>query len=262
MAVYNVRLTIEYDGAQFHGWQIQPGVRTVQSELERVLLLATRQQISKLRAAGRTDAGVHARGQVVNFTMPEPVDLRRLSLAVSGMLRPDLAVVAAEYVPLDFDARRCAHERLYVYRLVRRAAPLVLDRFRAWHVPATLDLSAMEQAASMLVGEHDFKSFQGHGCVAKTSVRTILASSFDSDGESIHYKIIGKGFLKQMVRNVIGTLVQVGKRQISVEDFERILAAKDRRKAGPTAPAHGLTLEWVRYPEVGLEVDFSRDLGL
>ena len=96
MAVYNVRLTIEYDGAQFHGWQIQPGVRTVQSELERVLLLATRQQISKLRAAGRTDAGVHARGQVVNFTMPEPVDLRRLSLAVSGMLRPDLAVVAAE----------------------------------------------------------------------------------------------------------------------------------------------------------------------
>lgn len=241
----NIRMVIEYDGSNFHGWQQQPELRTVQSELHRVLAMVLRQEIHCVLAAGRTDAGVHARGQVVNFHVETIPDLERLKQSVSNILKGELAVLDAEVVGDDFHATRCAKRKQYSYTIVNRKLPLVLDYGRAWQVGYNLDLEKMCQAASCLVGRHDFSSFRASGCNAATPIKEIFDSEVIVCNNNITYRIEGKGFLKQMVRIIVGTLVEIGRGRLS--DMSQILEAKQRTRAGLTAPAQGLCLDWVEY---------------
>lgn len=256
--MYNIRLIIEYNGAAFHGWQHQPGLRTVESELKRVLPMVLREDVRVVYAAGRTDAGVHARGQVVNFLVSQRPDLRRLRFSVSSILKNDLAVLAADLVPLDFRARKHARARQYSYRIDNRDAPLVLDYTRAWHVPTPLNLEAMRQSATVILGKHDFSSFRGAKCASTSPVKEILESELISEGPRITYRIVGTGFLKYMVRNIVGTMVEIGRGILPPDAMQDILAARDRREAGMTAPAYALCLDWVRYPP---ELAFRPDGG-
>ena len=241
-----VCLVCEYDGAAFHGWQLQPNVRTVQEVLHQVLQTVLRQPLSPLSASGRTDSGVHALRQVVSFSVAEAPDLHRLCHSVSNLLKGELAVVAGYFVSDDFHPTRAAIAKEYQYRIINRPQPLVLERGKAWQVAVPLDVAAMQQAAAVLRGTHDFASFQCAGCSAATSVRHIFESEITVHGNEYCYRVVGSGFLKQMVRSIVGTLVAIGKQHSA--PMEEILAACDRRRAGPTAPPYGLTLQWVEYP--------------
>jgi tRNA pseudouridine38-40 synthase len=243
----NIRLVIEYDGSRFHGWQKQPNLRTVQSELERVIRCVLREDISALIAAGRTDAGVHAKGQVVNFFSKSEVDLDRLKHSVSSLLKKDLTVLSAEYVDENFNSCRDAICKQYRYVILNRKAPAVLDYGKVWYVPMFLDVERMKIEAQRLVGTHDFETFRGARCSARTSIKTIFSSEIEQNQHYIVYKVIGQGFLKQMVRNIVGTLVGFGRGIINYKSIEDLLAERDRKKAGMTAPGYALCLDWVRY---------------
>ena len=241
-----VKLIIEYDGTKFCGWQIQPNGPTIQGTLERALATVLGERV-RLLAAGRTDAGVHARGQVAVFRTTTAPDLGRVSRSINALAGPNIAVLAAEVVPDGFDPRRAARSRLYAYYLLNRRAPSPLWDHRAWHVPYPLDMRAMSEAAALLVGEHDFSSFRDAGCDAEHPVRRVLRSDFTWAGDVIVYHIEATAFLRRMVRTIVGTLVAVGIGALSVEHFQDILLARDRTKAGVTAPAHGLYLMAVCY---------------
>lgn len=242
----NVRMVIEYNGSNFHGWQQQPGLRTVQSELQRVLSMVLKERIQYVLAAGRTDAGVHARGQVVNFQVSAVPDLERLKHSVSNILKGELAVLHVELVDRDFHATRCAKRKQYSYRIVNRKLPLVLDYGRAWQVGYHLDLEKMRLAASCLVGRHDFSSFRASGCNAATPVKEIFVSEIAASGDYLTYRVEGSGFLKQMVRIIVGTLVDIGRGRLDA-DMGEIIRACRRADAGVTAPPQGLFLDWVQY---------------
>jgi len=247
----NIRLVLEYDGRGFHGWQKQPGLRTIQGELERVLPLVLRSRIGRVNAAGRTDAGVHARGQVVNFLVDRPVEelpeLRKVKHAVSHLLRGEVAVLSAEFVPDDFDARGNALCKQYSYLILHRDAPAVLDRGRAWFVFSKLNLEKMQAEAAFLSGVHDFSSLRGPDCESESAVREILKSELVWRDPYLIYRVVGRGFLKQMVRNIVGTLVGLGKGNLRLKSMAEILEAKTRLAGGVTAPPYGLYLDWVKY---------------
>lgn len=246
---YNVRLVIEYDGAAFHGYQFQPGTKTVQGELQRALDVVLRERAVLLTAAGRTDAGVHARGQVVNFFVSRSPDLIRLRYAVSSMLRNELSVVSADLVPSHFDARRSAVLKQYTYRILNRPVPPTLDQGRAWHVASPLDIGAMSAAALELIGTHDFTSLRAANCGARSPLRTIVRSEIVQEAPFICYVVQSRSFLKHMVRNIVGTLVTVGRNPAQALPISEVLSRRDRRIAAATAPAHGLYLDWVRYED-------------
>ena len=243
-----LKLVVEYDGANFHGWQVQPGLRTIQAELQRALETFLRTEIPTIRSSGRTDTGVHARAQVVSAIVPDDTNLQRLVHAVSSLLRGEVSIRRATVVPDDFDPLRCAEAKQYSYSILRRAAPAVLDRGKVWHVYAALDLERMRREAEALVGKQDFRSLQGKACTARSTVKEIFSSQLIERDDLLVYQIVGSGFLKQMVRNIVGTLVWFGQGHLAHTSMLEILAKKDRRAAGPTAPAHGLCLDWVRYP--------------
>lgn len=247
----NIRLTLEYNGAGFHGWQKQPGLRTIQGELHKVLEMVLRCPVGELCAAGRTDAGVHAHGQVANFkvaqTAEELPQLRKVKQAVSHILRGEVAVLKAEYAPEEFNARAHALSKQYSYLILRRDAPAVLDRGRAWFIFSELDLPKMREAARALLGVHDFSSFRGPDSEVESSVREILESEISWNPPFLTYRVVGRGFLKQMVRNIVGTLVGLGKGSPQLKSISEILEARDRRVAGITAPPYGLYLDWVKY---------------
>ena len=245
--MYNVRLVVEYNGRRFHGWQMQPGQRTIEGELERVLETVLREHIHPLYASGRTDAGVHARGQVVNFRTQNQPDLLRLGHSISNMLRGELSVLKADLVPDDFHSRHSAICKQYSYTILNRLGPAVLDRGHVWYIGTPLDVELMNREAGSFIGTHDFKSFQGAGCAAKTSVKTIHECEVTREGAYVTFRVIGQGFLKHMVRIMVGTLVSISRKKVDLLSIEKILAAGDRSKAGVTAPAHGLCLDWVRY---------------
>lgn len=250
MAPTNIKLVLEYDGSGFSGWQSQPGLRTIQTELERVLSTVLRVPVHPLYAAGRTDAGVHAHGQVVNFFLERAeseIDLMRLAHSVSSLMRGELAVLSAQIVPSEFNARSDARSKQYTYTLLAREAPAVLHYGRAWHVGARLNLALMREAAADLVGSHDFSSFRANGCTAKSPVREIISSDLIEQGDLLLYRVVGTGFLKQMVRNIVGTLVGIGRACPTLVSMPELLRRRDRRHAGMTAPAHGLCLDWVKY---------------
>jgi tRNA pseudouridine38-40 synthase len=249
MAVY--RLTIEYDGAAFSGWQRQPGARTVQGAIEEALAIVAREPF-RIRGASRTDAGVHALGQVASFESERELDPRRLADGVTALCRPDVAIVRAELAPPGFDARRAARGKRYRYAVLNRPAPSPLLARTSWHLREPIDLDAVRGAAAILVGTHDFAGFRAADCGRETTVRTITAIEIaERGGGLVELEVRGTAFLKNMVRIVAGTLVAVGLGKMTGDDVARVLATGDRTRAGQTAPAHGLTLVEVFYGFAG-----------
>ena len=243
-----LKLTVEYDGEAYQGWQLQPGGPTVQSVLEQALATALREPV-RVRGAGRTDAGVHARGQVAAVRVTQvPADLARLQKSLNALTPDDVAVRAIEVVGDDFDPRRHARSRAYEYRILNAPAPSPFWRRHAWHVPRALDVDAMAAAAALLVGEHDFAAFRAADAeVVRSTVRRAFVSRIDREDEMLVYRIEATAFLKHMVRNIVGTLVEVGSGVRPANDLAAVLESRDRGRAGPTAPPHGLCLVAVRY---------------
>ncbi len=245
-----VKLIVEYNGSRFHGWQKQPGLRTIQGVLEQTISTVLRSPAGPLHAAGRTDAGVHARGQVVTFKTEQPVDLYRLANGVSHLMKGELTVISAEFVGLDFHPGISSTHKQYSYRILNRATPGVLAAHTMWHIAPPLNFDLMQSDASLLIGTHDFSAFRDSTCTASSTVKTIYKSYLVREGDLITYCVVGSGFLKQMVRNIVGTLTDIGRGRIRNRSFAEILQSRDRRVAGVTAPPHGLTMDWVAYDPV------------
>jgi tRNA pseudouridine38-40 synthase len=243
-----LRFTVEYEGTAYQGWQLQPGGPTVQEVLERALATALREPV-RVRGAGRTDAGVHACGQVAVARVTRvPDDLARLQKSLNALTPDDVAVRDVAVVDDAFDPRRHARSRVYEYRIWNAPAPSPFWRRFAWHVPDALDVDAMDAAARALVGEHDFAAFRGADAEpVRSTVRRVLESAVECGAGPLVYRIEATAFLKHMVRNVVGTLVEVGRGARRADAMRELLAGRDRTRAGATAPAHGLVLVAVRY---------------
>jgi tRNA pseudouridine38-40 synthase len=242
----NIKLTVEYDGTGYHGWQLQPNGETIQGVLERALSTFLGSPIH-LTGSGRTDAGVHALGQVANFHTDKPFDRHRLLRGLNALTPPDIAIKDAAAVPESFDARRDGRARIYQYYILNRPTPSPFYVNRAWHVHEPLNTEAMSAALPCLMGEHDFSSFRAAGCDAGHPVRRVYRSFLENRGEVLVYTIEATAFLRHMVRNIAGTLVEVGKATRAPESFAELLQARDRTRAGLTAPAYGLFLVEVKY---------------
>jgi tRNA pseudouridine38-40 synthase len=242
----NIKLTIEYDGTNYHGWQIQPNGESIQSVLERAISTFLGVP-TRIIGSGRTDAGVHGLGQVANFFCDREPDRHRLQRALNALTPDDVTIKAVAIVPDVFDARRDGRSRVYEYRILNRPSPSPFYLKYAWHVHDPLDLEAMRQAIGCLEGEHDFSSFRAAGCDAGQPVRKVYRASLEHRGELLVFTIEATGFLRHMVRNIIGTLVEVGRSLRPAESFAELLDVRDRTQAGPTAPAHGLFLMEVKY---------------
>ncbi len=241
-----VKATVEYKGGGYAGWQVQPGLSTVQGELERALRTATKSE-SRVEGAGRTDAGVHARAQVAAFDVDDGTDLWRLTASLNGLVGRDIAVVSLESVARDFDPRRDARRRTYEYKIVsgRPRSPLLDDY--AWHVSAPLDDEVLAGLAETFIGTHDFSAFRASDCEAPTTTRTVEVSRWRRSGASLVYTIAANAFLKNMVRVIVGTMVEVATDKLDAGAVSELLAGGDRGGAGRTAPAKGLTLISVHY---------------
>jgi tRNA pseudouridine38-40 synthase len=244
-----VQLTLTYDGTAYRGFQVQPNGPTIQSVTEEALSRLLQEPV-RLRAAGRTDAGVHAREQVVDFADSGDRSTETILKGGNALLPPDIRIVFAGEVPLSFNARRDAKEKEYRYFLHLHPVASPFFSRHAWHIEKPLDLDSIRKGLTHLVGEHDFASFQGQGCTAKTTVRTIFRAELGELHPPLRFiAISGGGFLRHMVRNVVGTLVDVGKGRYPPERVWELFSLRDRAAAGPTAPAHGLFLWSVMYPE-------------
>jgi tRNA pseudouridine38-40 synthase len=241
------KLTIEYDGSGFVGWQRQENGPSVQQALEEAIAKFCGEK-PRVFGAGRTDAGVHALGQVAHVDIAKKATARNVRDAVNHHLKPlPVAVLSAEEAPADFNARTSARERLYRYRIVNRRAPLAVERGHAWHVPYALDEARMHDAAQALVGRHDFSSFRATECQAKSPVKTLDELSVARMGALIVVTARARSFLHHQVRNMVGSLALVGRGKWKRVDIEKALAAKDRAAGGPTAPPEGLYLVEVKY---------------
>ncbi len=253
----NLKLILSYDGADFAGWQVQPGRSTVQGALASAIGRLSGENVLP-QGSGRTDAGVHALAQVASFTTASAIPPENWLRAMNDILPASIRVLEVAEATPEFHARKSARAKTYRYRIHRGAVcPPFLARY-VWHYPYPLEESAMIAAAGVIVGEHDFTSFAAvdpervermaaEENVHTTNVRTIFASSWARDGEELIYTVRGSGFLHHMVRNLVGTLLLIGKGTLTLEDFRRILDARERTAAGPTAPASGLYLVEVEY---------------
>lgn len=241
------RLVIAYDGAPFHGFARQPGQNTVQGCIEDALgkVLGTEIRTS---AAGRTDAGVHALGQVVSFVAPTSLDVTDISRRLNSMCGPEVAILELEPVADGFDARFSAVSRTYEYALLTRDVHDPFSRHTTWHHPGRLDTDSMSKAAAQLLGEHDFSSF-GRVEEGKSPIRRIESIEVEEEGELLIIRVTANSFIQQMVRSIVGTLVKVGEGVIDPDSIGEILDAKKRSAAGAVAPPHGLFLVSVDYPE-------------
>jgi tRNA pseudouridine38-40 synthase len=243
------RLVIEYHGQPFVGWQIQANGPSVQGVLTAAVAAFSGEQVT-LYGAGRTDAGVHALGQVAHFDLNRDWRSDRVRDALNAQVRPHpIAVLAVETVADSFDARFSAIRRQYLYRIVNRRADLALDRGRAWRVPARLDAAAMHEAAQLLVGRHDFTTFRSAECQAKSPQKTLDRLTVERHGEEIHIAASARSFLHHQVRSMVGSLVCVGARKWRVDDMATALAARSRSACGAVAPPEGLYLVKVDYPD-------------
>ncbi|MFQ5955119.1 MAG: tRNA pseudouridine(38-40) synthase TruA [Kiloniellales bacterium] len=245
------KLTLEYDGGPFVGWQRQENGPSVQQALEQAIDEFAGEAVT-VHAGGRTDAGVHACGQVVHFDLAKPADPEVVRDALNHHLRPlPVVVLAAEAVSENFHARFSATGRVYLYRIIDRRAPLGLDRGRAWWVPVPLDVEAMAEAARVLIGRHDFSTFRASECQASSPVKTLDVLDLERRDAAIEVTAEAQSFLHHQVRNMVGTLKLVGEGKWDAGDVAAALAARDRRRGGPTAPAEGLYLMAVRYGAAG-----------
>jgi tRNA pseudouridine38-40 synthase len=239
-------LLIEYEGTAYHGWQVQINAITIQEVVEKCLsrILNTR---TTVLSSGRTDAGVHSEGLPAHFVTASKMSMGEMQLALNSLLPHDISIREVREVPMAFNARGSAKSKLYRYTILNRDYPSALNFRRSWFVPHELDVTAMQNAAKYLLGEHDFTSFRAGNCNAKSPVRTMKRVKILRQGDYVVFEFEGKGFLKHMVRNFVGTLIYVGKNKIPAEQVKTILETCDRKVAGPTAPSHGLCLIKVEY---------------
>jgi|TARA_B100000315_G_scaffold195228_1_gene186034 tRNA pseudouridine38-40 synthase len=257
----NIKLTIQYDGSNYHGWQIQPNGISIQQVIEEAIFSITKKE-PKLTTSGRTDAGVHALSQVANFKTTSMLDTDKLQKGLNSILPKDIVILDAQEVPLDFHARICAKKKLYRYDIYNSPFPDAFSFKFAKFIPYCLNASSMKIASQHFLGKHDFSAFRSSSCEAKTTVRTIykidLSQKFSNNTKNsinklsftpcwITIEVEGNGFLKNMVRNIVGTLIEVGREKLVPEDIIKILASRDRKNAGPTASPHGLFLVRVFY---------------
>jgi tRNA pseudouridine38-40 synthase len=241
------KLTLEYDGTPFVGWQLQENGPSVQGCLAAAIKALSGEEVVP-RGAGRTDAGVHALGQVAHFDLAKDWACDKVRDALNAQLRPDpVTVLACEKATEDFDARFSAAARHYLYRIVNRRSPLALDHDRAWGVFRPLDADAMHQAAQVLIGNHDFSTFRSAECQAASPVKTLDRLVVSRDGEEIRIEASARSFLHNQVRSMVGSLKLVGEGKWEAADLERALAARDRSACGPVAPPYGLYLVKVDY---------------
>jgi tRNA pseudouridine38-40 synthase len=247
-----VKLVLEYDGTRYVGWQVQPNGPSIQAEVERALATLHRSP-RRVTGAGRTDAGVHARGQVASLALGEerPLPLAAYVKGMNALLPDDVAVRAASVEPDGFDARRSARGKRYRYRIEVAPTRAPLSRLQAWQLFRRLDVAAMGAAAATLVGRHDFASFQAADCASAHAVRELRRLELVEVDGRLEVVAEATAFVKHMVRNLVGTLVEVGQGRRDASSMPALLAARDRTLAGKTAPPHGLCLEEVFYPPAG-----------
>lgn len=241
-----IKLTLEYDGTNYAGWQIQPNGLSLQQVIEEALARMLKEPV-RVHSSGRTDAGVHARGMVAAFVTAKGLPLRAFSDGLNALLPPDIAVREATEAPEGFHPRFDAIGKLYRYTIHRGGSRSPLCRHYAWHVRGKLNLVAMEQAARHMVGEHDFASFRTAGCAARTTVRRIDSLDLVEEGELLHLDVKGSGFLRNMVRIMVGTLVEVGLGRRNADHVALLFEGAGVHAAGPTAPPQGLCLMEVYY---------------
>ncbi|HXG79810.1 MAG TPA: tRNA pseudouridine(38-40) synthase TruA [Methyloceanibacter sp.] len=241
------KLILEYDGTPFVGWQMQDNGPSVQGRLAQAIKDFSGEDVIP-RGAGRTDAGVHALGQVAHFDLAKDWPCYKVRDALNAQVRPEpISILSCDYAPEDFDARFSATARHYLYRIVNRRSPLALERNRAWHVVPELDAEAMHLAAQILVGHHDFSSFRSSECQAASPVKTLDRLAVRRHGEDVRIETSARSFLHNQVRSMVGSLKLVGEGKWTAGDLKRALEARDRAACGPVAPACGLYLTKVDY---------------
>ncbi|MDA1001014.1 MAG: tRNA pseudouridine(38-40) synthase TruA [bacterium] len=241
-------LWIEYDGTDFNGWQVQPGQRTVQSEIEAALSKMCNEPV-RIVGSGRTDSGVHALGQVAHFNARSAIPPFKFALGLNTLLARDISITDCREVYTPFHAQHDALRKTYRYRILFRRRPSALRRHCTWHVKSPLDIAAMQKAAEILQGERDFESFRAEGTPVESTVRNLERLEVRPVEDELHIEATANGFLRHMVRNIVGTLVEVGRGDRTPGSMADLLGARDRKQAAPTCPPQGLTLVCVDYGE-------------
>ncbi len=243
----NFKLIIEYDGSRYHGWQRQKDDRSIQGEIEKALKKMASKKVTVI-GSGRTDAGVHAEGQVANFECDTRLEPGALLNGLNSLLAEDIIIRVCERASSSFHARYDARSKIYHYKILNRSTPAAIGRQYSWFIRKTLNHDAMRAAISHIIGRHDFKAFEATGSPRQHTTRQVYSAELitHENGELI-FQIEADGFLRYMVRNIVGTLVDVGIGKLTSDDFKSILDSKDRSQASATAPAHGLTLIKVNY---------------
>ena len=247
----NLKLTICYEGSDFAGWQVQPNQRTIQAKIEKALLEIEEKPV-RIQGSGRTDAGVHALGQVASFELENRIPLKNLQKVLNCLLPPAIRILDIVEVGPEFHARHSAAAKTYEYRWWREDVCPPFERRCIWHHPYPLDEAGMIRAAPLFEGEQDFRSLAtNNGADLVSTVRTIYSSRLERIGPRLIYRVRGSGFLYNMVRNIVGTLLEVGRGNMAADSIPAIIETRDRSAAGPTAPAVGLFLVNVEYPDQG-----------
>ena len=242
----NVKIVLEYDGTDFSGWQKQPKNSTIQEELEKAIEIILKEKPRRFVASGRTDAGVHAYGQVANFFIDNTTYLDNLAYGVSSILKNKVAVLSVEIVDDKFHSTRDAIQKTYLYRILNRPTPPIIDYGFIWHIPRVLDIDFLRKELNCIIGKHNFESFRSRACCSNNPVKRIISCEIERNEDYINIRITGEGFLMHMVRIIIGTLIDIHNGRIKLT-MKEILELQDRTKAGKTAPAYGLFLEKVDY---------------
>ena len=242
----NIKLTIAYDGTEYCGWQIQKNGKTLQETIEKAIK-KTFSENRRVQGASRTDAGVHARGQVAHFKIKKDVAAEKISAALNQNLPNDIVILKSEEVSEEFHSQYDAKTKTYLYYLHNSKIRDIFKDKYCWRVPYKLNINCMKKEAKVLLGEHDFKAFQATRKIEKNSIRTIISIKITKNKDIVVFEISGNGFLYNMVRNIVGTLVDFGRGYFAPSEMKKILSGKDRKKSGPTAPAKGLFLEKIVY---------------
>ncbi|MGI6189207.1 MAG: tRNA pseudouridine(38-40) synthase TruA [Clostridiales bacterium] len=243
----NIKLLIEYDGTNYSGWQRQTNALSVQQVLEEALAELTGESITII-GSGRTDSGVHAKGQVANFATTSSIPPDKFSYAINTLIPPDIRILHSQEVSMDFHARYSAVAKRYRYSVLTRPHAPAIGRNYYYHIPDILDVDAMNDATRYIIGTHDFKAFQSGGASSKSTVRTVYEAYWKQEPPCrLYFNVKGNGFLYNMIRILVGTFIEIGRHKISSSDMKNILESGKRNNAGPTAPPHGLCLEQVYY---------------